>query len=79
MAVLLPETVIDTLVSGGGMRISLSDIITRPATTMEQFAAAARRGGAHITFVVGDALLLPATMQTVARIGQGHVTFDFVG
>jgi hypothetical protein len=78
MAVLLPETIIDTLVSGGGMRISLSDIITLPAT-MEQFAAAARRGKAHITFVVGNALLLPATMQSVARIGQGHVTFDFVG
>jgi hypothetical protein len=27
---------------------------------------------------VADAVLTPAVMQSVARIGQGHVTFDFV-
>jgi hypothetical protein len=73
---LLPDTIIDMLVSSGSVRLSTAGLM--PAT-MEQYADAARRGGAHITFVVANAIPPPAVMQSVARIGQGHVTFDFVG
>jgi hypothetical protein len=45
---------------------------------MKQYAAAARSGGGFVEFVVGDALVMPQTMNEVSAAGAGHVRWDFV-
>jgi hypothetical protein len=45
---------------------------------MKQFAHAASVGGGFIEIVVDDATLLPATINEITNVGQGHILWDFV-
>jgi hypothetical protein len=73
--ILLPQTVLEILAHGGSVRLSAKQWMP---TTMEQYAAMAKQGGGHVTFVVGDAILMPQIMCNVSAMGSGAVTFDFV-
>jgi hypothetical protein len=73
--ILLPQTVLEILAHGGGVRISAKMLMPQ---TMQEYAAMAKQSGGHITFVVGDAVLIPQTLYNVAASGSGAVTFDFV-
>ncbi len=73
--VLFPDTVNRILAYGGAVRISAKGLMPN---VMEQYAGFAKSGGGHVTFVVGDAVMMPDVMLRVAGYGKGHVTFDFV-
>ena len=75
MMLLLPKTVLDVLTHSGSVRIRAAG---QMPDTMKQYAAAARSGGGFVEFVVGDALVMPQTMNEVSAAGAGHVRWDFV-
>jgi hypothetical protein len=70
----VPDIIRGILVSGGAVRIHASGLIPQ---VMQEYAACAHEGGAHITFVMGQDTLAPELMNAIASIGTGHVTFDF--
>ena len=70
---LLQNTIVEILTSGGGLRINAAGWMP---TTLVSFAAAARRGNARLEIVVGDTLLMPATMAEIGAAGAGAVLFD---
>jgi len=69
------ETALQVLAKGGSLRISMKGVVSE---TMVQYAAAARQGGARLTFVVGKAMLMPDIMIQIAEASQGVVVFDLV-
>jgi len=69
------DTIINVLSRGGSVRISAKG---HEPETMKRLAAFAKRGGGHVTFVIGDTHVDPDTLNTVSGHGQGSVTFDFV-
>ena len=73
--VLIPQTLIQVVASGGGVTIDLNKNLLMPQT-MIQVAAAAAHSGAKVTFKVGGAILMPQTMIQVAAAGRGNVIFD---
>jgi hypothetical protein len=72
---LMPQTILGILSSGGSVRISAEGLTPQ---TMGQYAAAAAASGATVEFVVGDAMVIPQTMDAVSAYGRGHVKWDFV-
>ena len=73
--ILMPQTMIALLVSGGGVRISARSMLPQ---TMVDYAAAANRGGGRLEIVIGDTALVPETLTQVVAAGGGTVLFDFV-
>jgi hypothetical protein len=72
---LLPQTVVDIFLRGGSARVSAIRLFPN---VMKQFAHAASVGGGFIEIVVDDATLLPATINEITNVGQGHILWDFV-
>jgi hypothetical protein len=73
--ILFPQTVIDVLMRKGSVRIEATGLMP---DTMKQYALAAKSGGGFVEFVVGDAMLLPQTLNDISTVGNGHVRWDFV-
>jgi len=72
---LIPKTILDAIAHGGSVRIRAAGQLP---DTMKQYAAAAKSAGGFVEFVVGDAMLLPQTLNEVSATGAGHVRWDFV-
>jgi len=73
--ILLPQTLIQIVASGGGVIIDLEKHVFL-ADTMIQIAAAAAHSGALVTFRIGKTILLADTMIQIAAAGRGRVVFD---
>lgn len=71
----MSNTFADVLASGASIRISVDGLTPE---MMVKYAATARSGGATVVFVVGNALLTPATLARVSAAGRRSVLFDFV-
>jgi hypothetical protein len=71
---LLPQTVVDILLRGGSARVPAKRLFPN---LMKQFAHAASVGGGFIE-IVDNATLLPATINEITNVGQGHILWDFV-
>jgi hypothetical protein len=69
---LLPDTMIKILSSGGGLRVNSSG---KMPETLVSMAAAAAQGNARLEIRVDNALL-PDAMVQIGRAGGGAVIFD---
>ncbi|MFA5966967.1 MAG: hypothetical protein WC805_00410 [Patescibacteria group bacterium] len=72
---LLPQTMIQIVGSGGGLIIDLDKQMLL-TDSMIQIAAAAAHSGAKVTFRLGKTILLSDVMIQIAAAGRGSVTFD---
>ena len=72
---IMPQTIIQVVASGGGMVIDLEKHLLMP-DTMIQIAAAAGHSGALVTFKIGKTIMMPNTMIQVAAAGRGRVIFE---
>jgi hypothetical protein len=73
--ILMPQQAIAILLNGGGLRISTKGMLP---ITMMKYAAAARKGGARLEFVLYKGRpVMPDLLNKVAAAGGRTVAFDF--
>ena len=71
----LPQTLIDLVKSGGGLKIDLKSQTFLPQTLIE-LASAAAYSGATVTIKISGIPILPDTMMQIASAGQGKIVFE---
>ena len=74
MGHVIPETLRDLLLAGGGARVAAGHMMPN---TLVDLAKAAAIGGGTLT-LVGIGHLMPDVLIAIARAGHGHVIFDYV-
>jgi len=73
--IILPDTLLQIVVSGGGVIIDLKKQVMLP-DTLRQLAHAASISGGWVVIKLSDSVMMPDLMRELALHGKGHVIFD---